>query len=83
METLYGRLVDIISVNERFVEYLIKEKERSEKSFANDVRVAAASEITNFVADMSVINIELADLKKTRKTDEKKIRQGLYLSLNK
>jgi hypothetical protein len=77
METLFGRLLDLISSNESFVSYLASEKIKSEKSYARDVRVSAASDVLSFLADMAAINIELADLKKSKRADENNIRQAV------
>jgi hypothetical protein len=63
METLFGRLLDLNSSNESFVSYLNSEKNKSEKNYSKDVRVAAASDVLSFLADMAAINIELADLR--------------------
>lgn len=77
METLHGRLLDLISSSEAFVKYLNNQQKISEASYAKDVRVMAASDVLSFLADMSAINIELADLKKSKRAEERKIRQAV------
>lgn len=77
LEALFGKLLDIIASSEGMISYLNSKLEKSDKSYAKDVRVAAASDVLSFLTDMSTISIELADLKKSKKAEEKKIRQAV------
>ncbi|KAJ3223363.1 hypothetical protein HK099_001239 [Clydaea vesicula] len=77
LESLYDRMLEIIKSNERFIEHILKEKNYMVENLKREVRLESSHKISEFLSEMAVLSIELNDLKKLRKVDEKKIRQSI------
>ncbi|KAI9090171.1 hypothetical protein DFS34DRAFT_376408 [Phlyctochytrium arcticum] len=77
MGTLFGRLVDMVRNNERLIRYLAQEKRELIENYKRDVRLLAFHLCSELHADFASSSVELAELRKQRRIDERKIRNRI------
>ncbi|KAJ3020639.1 hypothetical protein HKX48_000485 [Thoreauomyces humboldtii] len=77
MGTLMGRMLDMIKNGERLVKFLAQEKRELTESYKRDVRLVAFQLSSDLHAELASTSVELADLRKQRRTDERRIRNRI------
>ncbi|KAI8912985.1 hypothetical protein DFJ77DRAFT_63797 [Powellomyces hirtus] len=77
MGTLMGRMLDMIKNGERLVKFLAQEKKELSESYKRDVRLVAFQLSSDLHAEFASTSVELADLRKQRRTDERRIRNRI------
>ncbi|KAJ3140712.1 hypothetical protein HDU90_008015 [Geranomyces variabilis] len=77
MSTLMGRMLDMIKNGERLVKFLAQEKKELLESYKRDVRLVAFQLSSDLHAEFASTTVELADLRKQRRTDERRIRNRI------
>ncbi|KAJ3155281.1 hypothetical protein HDU86_004371 [Geranomyces michiganensis] len=77
MSTLMGRMLDMIKNGERLVKFLAQEKKELLESYKRDVRLVAFQLSSDLHAEFASTSVELADLRKQRRTDERRIRNRI------
>ncbi|KAJ3088326.1 hypothetical protein HK102_009028 [Quaeritorhiza haematococci] len=75
--TLYARLVESLSISERLIRHQAQEKKEVAENFARDVRLNAAQKTWEIHSDFASASVELNELRKSRRIDEKKLRQKI------
>ncbi|TPX51275.1 hypothetical protein SeLEV6574_g00407 [Synchytrium endobioticum] len=75
--TLFGRLLDMIRSAEKIIDNMKHEKQQVLDDFDRGVRLAAADLFAGHLATQSATTVELNDLRKARRLDEKKLRNRI------
>ncbi|TPX37057.1 hypothetical protein SmJEL517_g00863 [Synchytrium microbalum] len=75
--TLYGRLLEMIRNAEKVIENQQQEKQEILDEFAKGVKLAAADLFAAHLATHSATTVELNDLRKARRLDERKLRNRI------
>ncbi|KAJ3291858.1 hypothetical protein HK104_005749 [Borealophlyctis nickersoniae] len=72
--TLYARLAEMVRNGERLVKFLAQEKKDMIENYKRDVRLSTSSLMSSLYTELSTISVDLNDLRKSRRIDEKKLR---------
>ncbi|KAI8821098.1 uncharacterized protein EV422DRAFT_53275 [Fimicolochytrium jonesii] len=74
MGTLMGRMMEMAKTGEKLVKHLVQEKKEWMETYKRDVRVSAFQLSSELHTELASTSVELADLRKQRRTDERRIR---------
>lgn len=74
---LVNRLMEANANLEKTVAWLERDKREILEKFASEVRLATFFAISNIYADLGNLSVELADLRKTRRIEERKLRNRI------
>ncbi|KAJ3415446.1 hypothetical protein HDV05_004888 [Chytridiales sp. JEL 0842] len=72
-----ARLNTVIRNNERLINQLTKEKTEMIESYSRDVRLASAHAVADIYSEMAALAVEVNDLRKSRRVDERKLRNKI------
>ncbi|KNC95831.1 uncharacterized protein SPPG_09577 [Spizellomyces punctatus DAOM BR117] len=77
MGTLMGRMLEMIKNGEKVIRFMAQEKKELLENYKRDVRLLAFHLCSELHADFATTSVELTELRKHRRIDERKIRNRI------
>ncbi|KAI9350860.1 hypothetical protein BDR26DRAFT_512554 [Obelidium mucronatum] len=74
---LVNKLQESLKNSDKIISNLIQEKKEMQENFYHNVRLATANAVADIYAELASKSVEINDLRKTRRIDEKKIRNKI------
>ncbi|KAJ3107131.1 hypothetical protein HDU97_004824 [Phlyctochytrium planicorne] len=72
-----NKLMDLIRNAERTIQLLMRDRKELLENFSRDVRLASAHSISDIYAELASLSVEVNELRKTRRVEERKLRNRI------